>query len=115
MAYYDYHQSTKGGWVVDVDVRFNRKGATRRLNVDNRKDGYTFWAFSPSREFLMLRKPGGKLLKMWLPSGKEELIPGTFSSVDNAESVSLNPGTNEFIYDVHRTKGRLVMIEHMFK
>jgi len=114
VLYYDYHQATRGVWIVDVDRMFKRTGTARRLNVDDRKDGYTYWTLSPSRDFVMLRKPGGKLLKIWLSSGKEELIPGTFSNIDDAENVSLSPGTNEFIYDVRRTKGRLVMIENMF-
>lgn len=70
---------------------------------------------SPSRDFVIYRKAGGKLLKVWLASSKEEPIPGTFSNADNATSHSLNPGTNEVIYDIHRTKGRLVMIENLFK
>ena len=113
VVYYDSHESTKGTWIIEVDGSFKRKGAARRL--DDRKDGYTLRANSPSRDFLIFRKPGGKLLKMWLASGKEEPIPGTFSNVDNAEDISLNPGTNEFIYNVGRTKGRLVMIENLFK
>lgn len=114
VAYYDTHKSTNGAWwVVEVDGSFKRKGAARRF--DDRKDEYTWCALSPSRDFVIFRKTGGKLLKVWLASGKEEPIPGTFSNIDNAASPSLNPGTNEFIYDVHRTKGRLVMIENLFK
>jgi hypothetical protein len=114
VAYHDTHKSTEGGWwVVEVDGSFKRKGPARRL--DNRKDGYTPWEVSPLRDFVICRKTGGKLMKIWLASGKEEPIPGTFSNIDNAGSISLNPGTNEFIYDVHRTKGRLVMIENLFK
>jgi dipeptidyl aminopeptidase/acylaminoacyl peptidase len=113
VEYGDAHKSTRGEWVIEVDGSFKRKGAARRL--DDRKDGYKFWRDSPSRDFVIFRKTGGKLLKVWLASGKEEPISGTFFNVDNAGSFSLNPGTNEFIYDVYRTKGRLVMIENVFK
>jgi hypothetical protein len=113
VIYYDAHKSTNGLWVVEVDGSFKRKGAARRL--DNRKDGYKPWVGSSSGDFWIYEKTGGKLLKVGLASGKEEPIPGTFSNIDNAESVYLNPGTNEIIYAVHRTKGRLVMIENLFK
>jgi hypothetical protein len=113
VEYYDAHKSTIGDWIVEVDGSIKRKGAARRL--DNRKDGYTWWADSPSRDFMIYRKTGGKLLKLWLASGKEEQIPGTFSNIDNAFSLSPSPRTNEFIYDVLRTKGRLLMIENVFR
>jgi serine/threonine protein kinase len=100
-------------WIVEVDASFKRKGPARRLY--GRKDGFKSFMVSPSRDFVILKNAGGKLLKVWIATGKEEPIPGTFPNIDNAGNFSLNPGTNEFTYQVTRTKGKLVMIENLFK
>ncbi len=113
VGYWDKNKSIGGFWIVEVDASFKRKGTARR--IDDRKDGYTFFLLSRSRDFAIFKKPGGKLLKVWLITGKEEPIPGTFSNIDNGEMFSLAPETNEFIYQINRTKGKLVMIENLFK
>jgi hypothetical protein len=64
---------------------------------------------------MFFRKAGGKLLKIWLESGNEEPIPGTFPNIDGARTMFFNPGTQEFIFDVPKLKGKLVMIENPFK
>jgi hypothetical protein len=43
------------------------------------------------------------------------LTPITLMNVENARSSSPEPGTNEFIYDAERTKGRLVIIDNVFR
>jgi serine/threonine protein kinase/Tol biopolymer transport system component len=113
VAYFDNHRSIGGYWIVEVDASFKRMGAARRL--DDRKDGYTLMVVSRSRDFMIFKKPGGNLLKVWLTTGKEEPIPGNISNLDNAGNFSLNPETNELIYQIHRSKGKLVMIENLFK
>jgi len=113
VAYVDNHKSIGGFWTVEVDASFKRKGTARRL--DDRKDGYTLITILRSLDFVIFKKPGGKLLKVWLTTGKEEPIPVTFSNIDNGGWFRLNPGTNEFIYQINRTKGKLVMIENLFQ
>ncbi len=115
VVYEDNHKSVGGTWMVELDASFKRKGTARRL--DDRKDGYTLATISPLRDFMIFRKAGGKLLKVWISSGKEEPIPGNFPNLrpDNNNPISLNPGTKEFIYQINRTKGKLVMIENPFK
>ena len=113
VVYDDIHKSIGGTWTVEVDASFKRKGKARRL--DGRKDGYTLTDVSRLRDYFLFKKPGGKLLKVLLPSLKEEPIPGTFSNLDNVVDISLNPMTKEIIYRINRTKGKLVMIENLFK
>ncbi len=114
IRYVDLHKSQAyTNWIVEVDASFKRKGTARRLY--SWKDGFEGFMEPPLRDFIIFRNAAGKLLKVWIATGKEELIPGTFSNIDNGERFALNPGTKEFIYQINRNKGKLVMIENLFK
>lgn len=113
VVYVDNHKSIGGVWIVEVDASLRRKGTARRL--DDRKDGFAKVTPSQSLDFVIFRKPGGKLLKLWLNTGKEEPITATFPNIDNAVNFALNSETKEFTYQLNRSKGKLVMIENLFK
>jgi len=114
VAYIDQHTSAKRDWwVVSVDASFNRTGTARKIGGGG--DVVSGPILSPSADFVLFMKKGGKLLKVSLPDLKEETIPGTFPNIASFWDVSVNPGTQEFIFYVNRTQDKLVMIEHPFK
>ncbi len=100
-----------------MDALYRRKGSAKKLNAEKEffSKGYKGMNLSGSNDFDIFYNAQGKMYKFWFISEKIEQIPGTFSNLYNASGNYFNGKTNEFIFDIIRTKGKLVMIENLFK
>jgi Tol biopolymer transport system component len=107
--YRDLRKGREGRWVVSVDKSFKPNGTPKRIldPVDVK--------FSPSRDFLLYQKPDASIWKVSLPDGRKEQVRKMSVDAFELASGSVNPRTDEFVFVKRRNKGRLVMIENLFK
>jgi serine/threonine protein kinase len=107
--YRDTRKGREGRWAVSVDKSFKPNGMPKRIldPVEVK--------FSPGRDFLLYQKPDASIWKVSLPDGRQERVRNLSFDAFELASGSVNPRTDEFVYVKRRNKGRLVMIENLFK
>jgi hypothetical protein len=118
VVYNDQHYNRKKGYyIVPVDESFKRTGTEKKIKLDKFKDqGYDkVLTISRSRDYMVFINSEHKLLRYWFVSGKEEPIPGSYTNLDPQMGSWSFSNSDLFIYSVYRSKGKLVMIDNLFK
>lgn len=107
MFYRDNHFRINGRFIVEVDGNYAPKGKPRKI-----MEPFPFYFTGFTDYFYFMPEPG-RLVKLSLPSGKVQNVPGTFPGLNGDFSVS--DDGKDVIYTEAHEKGKLVMIDNAFK
>ncbi len=104
-AFYDLRKGRNGLWVTDD----GSKGA-RRLTVEA-----TAYIVLPSARFAYYLGSDRTIWKVHLPDGRREKVQGKLPGVASARSMSFSRDGKEIVFINGQSRGKLVMIDNLFK
>ena len=102
----DLRQGRRGLWVAGD----NSKGV-RQLT----SDGTTSYRVLPRARFAYFVGSDRTIWKVHLPDGRREKLQGTLPGVTSTQSISFSQDGKEIVFINQQSRGKLVMIDNLFK
>jgi hypothetical protein len=105
---YDVRRSHFGIWLTTADAAGQNAVGRRLLDP-----GYNYLAEPQGGHYALFWKETGKVVKVTIPEGKLEPLPGFFPGLTPGTRTSASPDAKEFAYRQPTTSSKLVLIESL--